>query len=210
MFERQVSLIGKNQQNLKDKSVLIVGSGGLGNSVATNLGCIGLKGLYLIDHDTIENHNIPRQFHFTTENVGEKKAEVLAKKVLRCDTKIEGFSEKFSQFVKRGEQFDLIIDCTDNFEVRLEIDRYAKEIDVPWLYGSVEGWLGQYCLFNEASFSAFNTGHHSIKGVFPATVNALGSLQSITATRFLSGLEVETDTLFFVDFEKNSIKKFIF
>ena len=80
MFRRQIELIGENQKKLKNKSVVVVGAGGLGNVVISQLSCIGLKTIYLFDFDEVELHNIHRQFNFTKKDIGYKKCEILSKK----------------------------------------------------------------------------------------------------------------------------------
>jgi molybdopterin/thiamine biosynthesis adenylyltransferase len=200
MFRRQIELIGDNQKELENKSVLIVGAGGLGNVVATELSCIGLKNIYIMDFDEIEIHNIHRQFQFSKNDIGKKKAKILAGKIDRCETNIECFVERFESFDK---YIDLIIDCTDNFEVRKKIDKFAKNKNMPWLYASVEGWVGQVCLFKDKNLDIFNiSDNHKVAGVLPAMVGIVGSIESIIATKYLAGLEVEFDKLMYIDFNK--------
>jgi adenylyltransferase/sulfurtransferase len=201
MFRRQIELIGENQKELEKKSVLIVGAGGLGNIVATELSCIGLKNMYIMDFDEIEIHNIHRQFQFTKNDISQKKAKILAQKIARCETKIEYFVDKFKIFDKK---IDLIIDCTDNFEVRKKIDEFAKIKNIPWLYSSVEGWVGQVCLFKEKNLNIFNiNSSHKVAGVMPAMVGIVGSIEAMIATKYLAGLEVEFDKLIYIDFSKS-------
>jgi len=201
MFRRQIELIGDNQKELENKSVLIVGAGGLGNVVATELSCIGLENIYIMDFDEIEIHNIHRQFQFSKNDVGEKKAKILAGKIDRCETNIECFVEKFESFEKA---IDLIIDCTDNFEVRKKIDKFAKSKNIPWLYSSVEGWIGQVCLFKDKNLDIFNISeNHKVAGVLPAMVGIVGSIEAMIATKYLAELEVEFDKLMYVDFSKS-------
>jgi adenylyltransferase/sulfurtransferase len=203
MFRRQIELIGDNQKELSNKSVLIVGAGGLGNVVATQLSCIGLKNIYIMDFDEIEIHNIHRQFQFCKSDIGEKKAKILAQKIDRCGANIECFFYKFDSFDKK---IDLIVDCTDNFEVRKKIDKFAKNKNIPWLYSSVESWRGQVCLFKEKNLDIFNlSDNYKVAGVMPAMVGIVGSIEAMIATKYLAGLEVEFDKLMYIDFS-NSLK----
>ena len=200
MFDRQIKLIGKNQENLYDKEVLVVGAGGLGNVVMSEIGCIGLKTIYLIDFDEIEISNIHRQFNFTKQDIGKFKAKVLADKTQRCDTKIIPITEKFEDFDKK---VDLVIDCTDNFEVRKKIDKFAKKNNIPWLYSSVEEFIGQVCLFKDKNLDIFNLTNHKVGGVLPAMVGIIGSIEAMVATKYLAGLDVEFDKLMYIDFNKS-------
>jgi len=201
MFRRQIELIRDNQKNLEKKSILIVGAGGLGNVVATELSCIGLRNIYIMDFDEIEIHNIHRQFQFNKSDIGSKKAKILSEKINRCETNIETFCEKFENFDK---EIDLIIDCTDNFEVRKKIDNFAKNKNIPWLYSSVEGWIGQVCLFKEKNLDIFNlNSNHKVAGVLPAMVGIIGSVEAMIATKYLAELEIEFDKLIYIDFSKS-------
>ena len=200
MFRRQIEVLGQNQDNLKNKTILIIGAGGLGNIVMSEMSCIGLKKIYLIDFDTIELHNIHRQFQFTDKDIGKYKSKVLADRTYRCGTKIIPIVDKFESFDK---QVDLIIDCTDNFEVRKKIDTFAKENNIPWLYGSVEKWIGQVCLFKDKNLDIFNLEEHQVAGVIPAMVGIIGSIQAMIATKYLAETEdIEIDKLYYIDFSK--------
>jgi adenylyltransferase/sulfurtransferase len=199
MFRRQIEILGTNQEKLNKKSVLVVGAGGLGNVIMSEIGCIGLKEIYLIDFDDIELHNIHRQFQFKESDIGKYKAKVLADRTHRCGTKIIPIVEKFDNFDKK---VDLVIDCTDNFEVRKKIDKFAKENNIPWLYSSVESWVGQVCLFKEKSLDIFNITDHKVSGVMPAMVGLVGSIEAMIATKYLAELDVEMDKLYYIDFSK--------
>jgi len=199
MFRRQIEIIGANQQNLSKKSILVVGAGGLGNIIMSELSCIGLKEIYLMDYDTIELHNIHRQFQFTQNDIGQYKAKVLANRTHRCGTKLCPIIDKFEDFDKK---IDLIIDCSDNFEVREKIDKYAKKNNLPWLYASVEGFVGQVCLFKDKNLDIFNLSEHKVAGVLPAMVGIVGSIEAMIAIKYLANLEVEFDKLYYIDFTK--------
>ena len=209
MYRRQIEVIGKQNQNkLKSKSVLIVGSGGLGNIIATSLSCIGLRKIYLIDYDTIEIHNLHRQFQFCLGDIGKYKSEVLAKKINRCnDTEIIFFTEEFKSDIDLS--VDLVLDASDNFEVRKEIDKFAKFKNIPWIYASVEELRGQVGVFKDTPFDVFATKTHEVKGQLPPMVNLVGSLSSMLGLKCLVG-ECE-EVLYYIDFQKDlEIKKFRF
>ena len=199
MFRRQIEILGEHQKELAKKSVLVVGAGGLGNVVMSEIGCIGLKEIYLIDFDMIELHNIHRQFQFKDTDIGKYKAKVLADRTHRCGTKIIPIVEKFEDFDKK---VDLVIDCTDNFEVRQKIDNFAKKNNIPWVYSSVESWVGQVCLFKDKNLDIFNLSEYKVSGVMPAMVGIVGSIEAMIATKYLAGLEVEMDKLYYIDFTK--------
>jgi adenylyltransferase/sulfurtransferase len=209
MFRRQIEVIGKeNQDVLSQKSVLIVGCGGLGNIIATTVSCMGLKKIYLVDYDYIEIHNIPRQFQFSGEDVGKNKAEVLAEKIKRCkETEIEVLNGNFDENL--NIRVDMVFDATDNFETRKKIDIFAKARDIPWIYASVEEWHGQVGVFKTTSFEIFATKEHNVKGQLPPMVNLIGSVSSMLGLKTL--INQQEEIFYYVDFKNDlEIKKFRF
>ena len=205
MFRRQIEVIGeKNQKELSQKSILIVGCGGLGNIIATTLSCIGLKKIYLVDFDKIELHNIHRQFQFSKSDIGKLKCEVLKKKIQRCESEIISLNQVFKSDFELD--VDLVMDATDNFDVRLEIDKFAKKNNIPWIYCSVEEWRAQIGVFKTTSFEIFATKNHTPKGQLPPMVNLAGSFASLIALKILIN-EFKEEKLFYIDFEKEIIIK---
>ena len=209
MFRRQIEVIGiENQKKLSEKSILIVGAGGLGNIIATTLGCIGLKNIHIIDFDKIEIHNIHRQFQFDKQDIGKFKSEVLAKKASRCQELkyyVNKFDEKFAYKFLKNNTINLIMDATDNFEVRIIIDKMAKEFNIPWIYTSVEEWRAQIGIFKTSSFEIFATKNYTPKGQLPPMVNLAGSFASLVALKVL--LFNMEEKLFYFDFSDNFIFK---
>ena len=206
MYRRQIELIGKeNQDILLKKSVLIVGCGGLGNIIATTISCIGLKTIYLIDFDTIEKHNIHRQFQFSLKDINKSKAKTLAQKIKRCETEVVAIDKEFDENL--DIKVDLVFDATDNFEVRLKIDKFAKKNKIPWIYASVEDFVGQVGVFKKISFDIFATKKIASKGQLPPMVNLIGSISSLLGLKTLIGKQKEI--FYFVDFNEDlEIKKF--
>ena len=206
MYRRQIEVIGKrNQEILSEKSVVIVGAGGLGNIIASSISCIGLKKIYIVDFDRIEEHNLHRQFNFSKGDIGKYKAEVLCSKTNRCNnTEIVPIIGKFGEF---SENVDLIFDATDNFEVRKEIDNFAKRFNIPWIYASVEEMNGQVGVFIISGFDLFVTKEHKVKGQLPMMVNLIGSIASMEGLKVLIGGKREI--FYYINFEKDlEIKKF--
>ncbi len=77
-FNRQIKLWGEDvQDSLQDKKVAIIGSGGLGCSLAIALGASGIGEFALVDFDVVGLHNIHRQIAFKVSDNNKSKAEVL-------------------------------------------------------------------------------------------------------------------------------------
>ena len=68
------------QERLAAASVLVVGAGALGNEVVKNLALLGVGTTYLIDLDVVEASNLSRSVLFRSEDAGQPKAEVAARR----------------------------------------------------------------------------------------------------------------------------------
>ena len=99
-----------------------------------------------------------------------------------------------------GNSYDLILDATDNLPVRNEIDKHAKATNTPWIYASVEEFNGQVCFFESANFQVFNISDHKPGGITAPIVMHIGSLQANLALRYLAGLSVTKDKLYYLYF----------
>jgi len=202
-FNRQIQLWGSNvQQSLEKKKIAIIGSGGLGCTLALALGTSGIGEIHMVDFDTVSYHNIHRQIAFTLEDEGRNKAKVVSKLIEAKNPFIKtvAFDMTFDDFKQMGNSYDLILDATDNLPVRSEIDKYAKENNIPWIYGSVEEFNGQVCFFDEANFQVFNISDHKPGGIAAPIVMHIGSLQANFALRYLAGLSVLKDKLYYLYF----------
>ena len=208
-FDRQIQLWGEQtQNNLQNKHILIVGSGGLGSSLAIALGSSGIGKITLIDFDTVAIHNIHRQIAFTMSDIDKNKADVL-KDLLesRCPyVQVTSYNISFEEYTKLNstQKIDLILDATDNLIVRDEIDKYAKKQNTPWIYGSVEQFHGQVCFFDKVKFSSImNIQQRVPEGIATAIVMQIASFQANLAIRYLTDLSVKKDLLYYMFFSED-------
>jgi len=203
-FNRQIQLWGEaTQKSLQNKKVAIIGAGGLGSTLAQALGTSGIGEIHMVDFDTVSLHNIHRQIAFTLEDEGKNKAKSACKLIASKNpfVKTLAFDMPFDDFNQMGNTYDLILDATDNLPVRGEIDKYAKETKTPWIYASVEEFNGQVCFFDEANFQVFNISDHKPGGITAPIVMHIGSLQANLALRYLAGLSVKKDKLYYLYFD---------
>lgn len=206
-FHRQVQLWGEEtQRTLQSKRIAIVGSGGLGSSLAFALGASGIGEIHMIDFDTVSLHNIHRQIAFKSGDEGKYKSEVCAKLIeARCPyVKATAHVCNFDEFILKDIEIDLIIDATDNLPSRGAINTYAVSKRLPWVYGSVEAFNGQVCFFDEASFTElFKITSKTPAGIAAPIVMHIASLQANLALRFLAGLRVKKDILYYLFFNED-------
>ncbi len=204
-FDRQIQLWGEQTQlKLKKKKIAIIGAGGLGCTLAVALGTSGIGEIDIVDFDIVSSHNIHRQIAFTLKDEGLSKAKVVCSLLESKNpfVKTTAFDMRFEEFRELGNSYDLILDATDNLPIRAEIDKYAKATDTPWIYTSVEEYNGQVCFFEKANFQAFNISNHKPGGITAPIVMHLGSLQANLALRYLAGLSVTKDKLYYLYFDE--------
>jgi adenylyltransferase/sulfurtransferase len=166
------------------------------------LGTSGIGEIHMVDFDTVSSHNIHRQIAFTLDDEGKNKAKVVVSLLKRKNPflKAVAFEMDFESFAEMGNSYDLILDATDNLPVRAEIDKFAKASQTPWIYASVEEFNGQVCFFENSSFQVFNLSDHKPGGIAAPIVMHIASLEANFALRYLAGLPVVKDKLYYLYF----------
>lgn len=205
-FHRQVQLWGEETQTLlQSKRIVIIGSGGLGSSLAFALGASGIGAIHMVDFDTVSLHNIHRQIVFKMGDENKFKAEVAAQLIEERCPYVKSYAHvcTLEEFMAKGIEVDLIIDATDNLPTRAMISNYAKKALIPWIYGSVEAFNGQVCFFEKASFTeVFKITQKTPAGITAPIVMYIASLQANLALRYLAGLTVKKDQLYYLFFNE--------
>ena len=202
-FNRQIQLWGEETQTLlQEKKIAIIGSGGLGCSLAMALGTSGVGKIDMVDFDTVGLHNIHRQIAFTLKDEGRSKSQVVVElmKAKNPFVNATAFEMDFDEFKKLHRDYDLILDATDNLPVREAINNHAKDINKPWIYASVEEFNGQVCFFENSSFQVFNISDHKPGGITAPIVMHIASLQANLALRYLADLSIVKDKLYYLYF----------
>jgi molybdopterin-synthase adenylyltransferase len=200
-FHRQIQLWGEEvQASLQGKKIVIIGCGGLGSSLAYALGSSGIGEIHLVDFDTVSVHNIHRQIAFKLGDEGKFKADIVKESIeSRCPfVKVQAHIGRLEDFTCKDIKVDLIIDATDNLPTRVMIDSYAKSVNTPWIYGSVEAFNGQVCFFDKSGFGAFKVSDKKPAGIAAPIVMHVASLQANLALRYLAGLSVKKDVLYYL------------
>lgn len=196
------------QTKLNDKKVFVVGLGGLGSHAAMQLICSGITNIGLCDFDYVELVNISRQV-YTNNQINQLKNVSLEFNLLQKNNNIS-----ISKFDKFNSEFiidyDVVLDCTDNIQSRLEIYDACKIYNKFYIFGSSIGFEGQLlvnkCL--KCTFPNFSKSNNSCiqNGVFSPVPSIIGTMQAIEAIKYLTGLDT-LDHLLHIDFLSNSFNK---
>ena len=131
MFERVISLVGvSNFQKIEEKTVLIVGLGGVGGYTTEALVRSGIKNLILIDHDKIDITNLNRQIISTISNIGLPKVDEFKKRILEINPEcnvitLKLFLDRTNFNILDNYQIDYIIDCCDSTDTKKLLIDYS-------------------------------------------------------------------------------------
>lgn len=157
-FSRQIAYLGKkSQEELGSATITIIGVGGLGSVCAHLLARMGVGHLILCDADIVSDHNLARQHLYTLSDIRKLKTEAAKQKIqelnstIRVDT-LNDFltTETIHVFQNQTKTSTLLLDCTDNHEVRRLIEQLAIINSVPWIHGAAIGDVGSVIYFNPA------------------------------------------------------------
>ncbi|MDA2731205.1 molybdopterin-synthase adenylyltransferase MoeB [Bacillus cereus] len=138
----------RGQEKIRNKHVLIVGAGALGSASAESFVRAGIGKLTIIDRDYVEWSNLQRQQLYSEEDVREKLPKAIAAKnrleKLNSEVQIDTFVMDACAENLEGllENVDVIIDATDNFDIRFIINDLSQKYNIPWVYGSCVGSYG--------------------------------------------------------------------
>ncbi|HTY61752.1 MAG TPA: ThiF family adenylyltransferase [Acidobacteriota bacterium] len=206
-YSRQVLFSGignEGQGRIIASRVAVVGCGALGSVQASLLVRAGVGTLRIIDRDFVEESNLQRQILFDEEDVRSVQPKAIAaeKKLQPVNSlvKVEGVVEDVNAATVERllGGFDLIVDASDNFDVRFLINDYAIKNGIPWIYGACVGSYGMTfpilpgesaclrCVF-ESLPSAGPAPSCDTAGVIGPIVSVIAAMQVAEALKILSG-----------------------
>jgi adenylyltransferase/sulfurtransferase len=206
-YSRQMALkeVGPTgQAKLRAGRVLIVGCGGLGVPIISYLAGAGVGRLGLVDSDRLEASNLHRQTLYALADVGKFKAELAAERVraLNPDVHAQPHVTRLSAQNAREliTQYDLVIDCTDNFATKFMLNDLCVQLRKPVIFSSVYQYEGQLqvvrpdregaclrCVWPQATRDGI-VGNCSEAGVLGPVPGVFGTLQALEALKILMNL----------------------
>jgi sulfur-carrier protein adenylyltransferase/sulfurtransferase len=206
-YSRQMALkeVGaRGQGKLRASRVLVVGCGGLGVPVISYLAGAGIGRLGLVDGDRLEPSNLHRQTMYALADVGKLKAELASARVraLNPDVDVHTYPVRLDAATAPEiiGQYDLVIDCTDNFSTKFLLNDVCVQRRVPVIFSSVYQYEGQIqvvrpdrdgaclrCVWPEATRDGI-VGNCAEAGVLGPVPGTFGSLQAFEALKLLLDL----------------------
>ncbi len=207
------------QLALKSARVLVIGAGGLGNSVLPYLAGAGVGFITVVDHDKVDVSNLQRQVLFSESDIGKYKAEVAVErlKALNSEGSYKYITEKFTldNAIKIAIDHDVIIDCVDQIHTRYLINDVAQHFEIPMVYGAIHKFEGQVSVFNYKDGATYrcafpedktknaspNCEELGVIGVLPGIV---GMYQAMEVIKIVTGIgEVLSNKILLIDLLNN-------
>jgi adenylyltransferase/sulfurtransferase len=141
----------EGQRKLKAAKVLCIGAGGLGSPVAMYLTAAGVGRLGIVDFDVVDYSNLQRQILHTTPDVGRPKLASAKDKLTALnpdvDIQLHEIALSSENALQLFEQYDVIVDGTDNFPTRYLVNDACVLTGKPNAYGSIFRFEGQASVF---------------------------------------------------------------
>lgn len=143
-YSRQILFapIGEDgQRRLLNSRVAIVGMGALGTVLANHMVRAGVGFVRVIDRDFVEASNLQRQmlYHEAHAAEGLPKAIAAAESLRAVNSGVEIEPVVADLTWQNAESLladvDLVLDGTDNFQVRFLINDVCVKHGLPWVYG---------------------------------------------------------------------------
>ena len=139
------------QKRLKNARVLVIGAGGLGSPAMLYLAAAGVGTLGIVDFDEVDESNLQRQVIHGQSDIGKPKAVSAKESIAETNPYVEVVvhAERLDNDNVMGifEQYDLIVDGTDNFATRYMVNDAAVLLGKPYVWGSIYRFDGQASVF---------------------------------------------------------------
>jgi molybdopterin/thiamine biosynthesis adenylyltransferase/rhodanese-related sulfurtransferase len=193
----------EGQKKIKAASVLVIGTGGLGSPVAMYLAAAGVGHIGLVDFDVVDSSNLQRQIVHGTSRVGTLKVESAKDRLLDInpDIEVKIYNEPFTSenAMRIAQEYDILVDGTDNFPTRYLVNDVCVLLGKPNVYGSIFRFDGQAsvfyakegpcyrCLFPEPPPPGLvpSCAEGGVLGVLPGTI---GTIQATETLKLILGI----------------------
>ena len=210
----------QSQKILLGSSVLIIGAGGLGSIASLYLTTSGIGQITIVDFDSIDESNLPRQILFKADDLGQNKALITKQRLMEynSDAIINSIDKKLSEdeMNKLISQVDIVIDATDNLESRLMINKICYHVKKPLIVGAAiryEGYVlklvnttdNNSCLNCVYSSSDENLEDCEGNGIMSPVAGIIGSMMANECIKTLIGMSNNKENTISVFDLKNNI-----
>lgn len=193
----------EGQKKLKAARILLIGTGGLGSPSMMYLAAAGVGTLGIVDYDTVDITNLQRQIAHGTKDIGRPKLESAAETLadVNPNVKIVKYEVPLTSAnaLEILQDYDIIIDGTDNFPTRYLVNDAAVTLGKLNIYGSIFRFEGQLSVFGHPDGPCYrcmfpeppppglvpSCAEGGVLGILPGTI---GTLQATEAIKLILGI----------------------
>lgn len=207
---------------IAEKTVAVVGCGGLGGQVISSLARFGVGRLVIIDGDVFNESNLNRQRFATRRTLGKNKALATKRALKDINPEVEVVAYETMLTAENKLELladcDLVVDCLDSIPARFLVAEAAAELKIPMVYGAIAGFVGQVAVVHPGDglleLIYPQRGAVGIEKSLgnPAFIPQLvGALQVSEALKILAGREeIMAMTMLYLDLSDNSFERIDF
>jgi molybdopterin/thiamine biosynthesis adenylyltransferase/molybdopterin converting factor small subunit len=224
-YSRQIMLdeIGfVGLEKLRKAKVCVVGVGGIGNPVVTQLTAMGIGKLKIVDRDIIEISNLHRQHLYTEEDIGRVKVEAAKARLeqINSSVQIEALPNSVTKYTAENivKGFDIVVDALDSIDARYALNDACIKLNIPLIYAGALGMLGSICTIipNKTAclrciFPALAEDDMptcSTEGVHPSILYLVGGIQVSEVVKIILGERPTLENkLLYIDLNDLSLEK---
>lgn len=224
-YSRQIMLdeIGfVGLEKLRKAKVCVVGVGGIGNPVVTQLTAMGIGKLKIVDRDIIEISNLHRQHLYTEEDIGRVKVEAAKARLekINSSVQIEALPNSVTKYTAENivKGFDIVVDALDSIDARYALNDACIKLNIPLIYAGALGMLGSICTIipNKTAclrciFPALAEDDMptcSTEGVHPSILYLVGGIQVSEVVKIVLGERPTLENkLLYIDLNDLSLEK---
>lgn len=192
----------EGQQRLLDAHVLVIGAGGLGSPVALYLASAGIGRVTIVDPDTVDLTNLQRQVVHDQSRIGAGKAGSAARsmRAINDGVRVTAIDARADAALldRWVPEVDVVIDCTDNYETRQNINAACVRHERPLVSGAAIAFDGQVSVFDLRAGSrspcyacvfppdaVVDEVRCATMGVFAPLVGIIGTVQAAEALKLV-------------------------
>lgn len=207
-YDRQerVKVIGvTGQQKIKQATILIAGVGALGSYTASQLVRAGVHHLILVDPDVVSTTNLQRQALFTEQDVSDGTFKVDAAKAhleqIDHTVLIDTYPEPLNAFHLTTLNFDLVLDCLDNYRTRDLLNKAALKQHFNYIFASCAGTFGSVMPISPTNHACLSCLYPNLDDLKQTDCDLIGVNTALIP--IISGLQVSLALHYLVD--KNTV-----
>jgi molybdopterin-synthase adenylyltransferase len=224
-YSRQIMLeeIGfVGMEKLRRAKICVVGVGGIGNPIVTQLAAMGVGKLKIVDRDVVEISNLHRQHLYNEADIGKVKVEVAAERLKKINhhVQIEAVPLSLTRYTAESivKGMDIIIDALDTVDARYALNDACIKYNIPFIYAGALGMLGSVCtiLPNKSaclrcmfpSLAEEDMPTCSTEGVHPSILYLVAGIQVSEAVKIVTGQQPTlVNKLLYIDLNELSFDK---